>query len=498
MITPDSPWRTIGDTTWGAFVDELGRVDSPMLEFAEPIYRAAQGVTRLFLAHSQAENIHDTVGILIRPDMHNPLALRARYGEPTRNNFAVYENYADCVAAWRRRFDDPNLPYRTTATLRDYCRVYNPTGDIHPVTGLPNNPDRYCNELLATINRLPPLEETPPMVVIGNRPLRIAIGAGHRNTSGGNEFETDLNGRVTNELVKLEAASTGFDLRCFTPGDGLGWFNGPLDAAARQVVAWANAGWVPDIFCEIHHQGLSNTSTRGGFIIHPDGRGLSSPYPNSQEVDEDARDFGGTMARILCSGIGVPVWGDGVMSERETGVGGQGYRLGVFGSTDVPVLRENCTRFVTEAATYTNAADKALMVAPGFAAKEARALLEMFAALGADRLGWEGDYRIGGGGPSPAYAAAGPFPPFDGTDRKVVEDGSTFYAAQRRYKVVTRTTPRRAANPKEAATAADMMPGASVEGLYVVTGTDGQPWVVSKWGSRIPMAALTPKVSVTP
>ena len=176
MMTPDSPWREIEDTTWGAFVDELGRVDSPMLAFAEPIYRAAQGVTRLFLAHSWAENQHDTVGKLIKPDMHNPLALRARYGEPTRNNFAVYEAYPDCVAAWRRRFDDPNLPYRTTATLRDYCRVYNPTGDIHPVTGLPNNPDRYCNELLATINRLPPLEEpSMPTVQLAGMSTPITV-----------------------------------------------------------------------------------------------------------------------------------------------------------------------------------------------------------------------------------------------------------------------------------------------------------------------------------
>ena len=52
--------------------------------------------------------------------------------------------------------------YVEAVSLLDYCRVYNPSGDTHPVTGLPNNAVRYCNELLETINRLPLAQPNPP------------------------------------------------------------------------------------------------------------------------------------------------------------------------------------------------------------------------------------------------------------------------------------------------------------------------------------------------
>ena len=250
VITADMPWRTIGDTTWGAFVDELGRVDSPMLEFAEPIYRAAQGFTRLFLAHSQAENIHDTVGILIRPDMRNPLALRARYGEPTRNGFAIYPDYPSCVAAWRKRFDDPNLGYRATTTLADYCRVYNPTGDTHPVTGLPNDPLRYCRELLATINRLPPLEEQPPMAL----PFRQSfIPWGNRNRPG-----TTLNPGplwiTVHETGNPNAGATAEMHRVFTHqggGEATVSFHYVVDSKeAIQLLPTTEIGWHAGDCCD--------------------------------------------------------------------------------------------------------------------------------------------------------------------------------------------------------------------------------------------------------
>ena len=227
------------------------------------------------------------------------------------------------------------------------------------------------------------------MVQIGKRKLRYAVGAGHRNNSGGNTFETGLTGKVTNELVKLMRAQPDlYDVRCFTPGDGLGWYDGPLDAAARQVATWANQGWVADIFHEVHFQGLGSQAPRGGFLIYPDGAGLSSPYPNPGDIDLDAKAFGPEYARIMCAGTGVPVWGSGIMSERATGVGGQGYRLGIFGATASDPLINACTRILTEGATYTNPQDLAIMQAPGFALKHAKALLAASNALAERQLGW--------------------------------------------------------------------------------------------------------------
>jgi hypothetical protein len=171
VATPQTPWREIGDTTPAAFAAELARLSSPMHGDAVAIFAAATPHTRLALAHSFAENKHDTVGIIIKPDMKNFMALRPRgYPEETgqRNNFATFASYADCVRAWRRRHTDESIDtgdvpknYVEAISLLAYCTVYNPPGDTHPVTGLPNKPERYCNELLETINRLPTTQANP-------------------------------------------------------------------------------------------------------------------------------------------------------------------------------------------------------------------------------------------------------------------------------------------------------------------------------------------------
>jgi hypothetical protein len=192
MITPQAPWREIGDTTTAAFAAELARLNSPMHSDASAIYEAASPHTLLALAHSFAENKHDTVGILIKPDMKNFMALRPRgYPEETgqRNNFATFASYADCVRAWRRRHTDTSIDtgrapknYVEAVSLQDYCTVYNPSGDTHPITGLPNNAIRYCNELLETINRVAPAEPSPPVFVAFAAPRVFHVRSDTRAT----------------------------------------------------------------------------------------------------------------------------------------------------------------------------------------------------------------------------------------------------------------------------------------------------------------------------
>ena len=190
MTTRESPWRDIGDTTLEAFEVELARLDSPMLDDAEAIYEAARPHTRLAIAHSFAENKHDTVGIKIKPDMKNFLALRPRgYQEERgeRNGFAIFASYADCVRAWRRRHTDESIDtdktpknYVEAVTLLDYCKVYNPSGDTHPVTGLVNDSARYCDELLATINRMPRAQPDPPAFTPFGTPRVFHVRQGAR------------------------------------------------------------------------------------------------------------------------------------------------------------------------------------------------------------------------------------------------------------------------------------------------------------------------------
>lgn len=234
---------------------------------------------------------------------------------------------------------------------------------------------------------------------IGNRPLRIAIGTGHANTSGGNEFELGINRLVTNEVINLLRASKGFEVKCYTPNDGLGYFNGPLDAAAAQVRTWWAQGWQADILHEVHQEGLGQSSVRGGFVIYPDSSGLSGRKASGgDDVDIDVRDAAGEMAKRIVAAYGgvtryTPARG---MSERETGVGGDGYRLGVFGAWSEAYLVNSTCRFISEGATYTNPTDLAMMKQAGFAAKQARGIVDAYVYLAKTKGNWTYPYEIAG------------------------------------------------------------------------------------------------------
>jgi hypothetical protein len=257
-------------------------------------------------------------------------------------------------------------------------------------------PEKIVNLANTVAPNLPDTKGTAMAVNIGNRPLRIAIGAGHRNTSGGNQWEAAMTAKCTNEIVKLARASKGFEIRSYTPEDGLGYFNGPLDANARVVVGWHNAGWSADILHEVHFEGTA-PSIRGAFVIYPDSAGLIGR--NAGNVDLDVKSEAGKMAEILAKEFGgvtrygIPGRG---MSERETGVGGQGFRLGVFGAWAEPYFNNNSFQFLTEAAAYTNQQDLAIMQRPEFPKLHAIGVLKAYVHLAKARGNWSYPYEIAG------------------------------------------------------------------------------------------------------
>lgn len=251
---------------------------------------------------------------------------------------------------------------------------------------------------------------------VGNRPIRVAVGVGHANLSGGNQYELKKNREVMAEFLKLARESTGFDIRCYTPNNGQGTYPGTLDAVVYGTVhVWLQQGWRPDVVFEIHHEGLANTAVRGGFVIYPDADGLYGRHngiwgARSKFVDTDVVEAGPGMARIITQALGVPLRsGTGLMSERHTGVGGDGFRLGYFGALSDPYFQQNAAVFITEAATYTNPTDRAIMERADFAPKEARALFEALAYLGKERGNWTFPYKIGGQSPAPAPKPTNPF-----------------------------------------------------------------------------------------
>lgn len=181
---------------------------------------------------------------------------------------------------------------------------------------------------------------------------KIALSAGHRNTTGGNPIEKTITGPVTRALA-LACRAAGFDVRVVQPDDGLGTFPGTLDKVAAKVVEWAQGGWIADVFLEVHAE---STPTRGCFAVYPDWTG---------DTDTIVRDqLGPALASAIAETTGIPVRLGGALSEKQTQVGASGARLAVFGGTRS--LKQGTRRLIMEVGSYGTPADLAIMQAKGF------------------------------------------------------------------------------------------------------------------------------------
>lgn len=188
----------------------------------------------------------------------------------------------------------------------------------------------------------------------------IALAAGHRNsTGGGASGEQQRTGPLTNEIAKQLRAHGGFDVRVITPNDGLGVFNGNLTQVARAAVDMG-----ADFFLEVHFEGVGNSTTRGCFAIYPDWTG---------DLDTGIRD-NFPIASHLRAYTGIPLRGDGTMSERSTNVGLQGYRLGVFAGSEP--AKNWMSRTIVEYGTLTNPHDRTIIDGPNFNRMAAEATVE--------------------------------------------------------------------------------------------------------------------------
>lgn len=198
---------------------------------------------------------------------------------------------------------------------------------------------------------------------------RIALAAGHHNRDGGNALEYAQTGKLC-QAVAAACRDLGLDVRVFTPGDGLGTRPDGIWDLAREIVATARAGWPPDIFLETHTEG-AGSAARGVFAIYPDW---------GDDVDVDVRDrLGPLVTRRIAAATGLPVRGDGTMSERDTAVGRSGFRLGVFGQT--AAIKATATRLIIEYGSHDSPADLAPIDAPGFYARAGRATAAAFASF---------------------------------------------------------------------------------------------------------------------
>lgn len=276
-----------------------------------------------------------------------------------------------------------NDPLRRTPPIE-----WAPAGDL-------NNPAGYLATMLTLMNEwtdqavafdaqgnLPASPGTPitPTGGIMAAP-KIALAAGHHNSDGGNAFEIQQTGPLT-QAIAAHCKRLGMDVRVLTPDGpdadtlpGDGTFAGGIWDVAKAAVALATQGWVPDAFIEVHTEGAGQ-GVRGVFTIYPD-------WPAASDTDTDVRDtLGPAISRKVAAAVGGTVRGNGVMSEKNTGVGLSGYRLGIF-NLSAP-LKATTSRMIVEYFSHDDTQDLALANAPGFADKCGKATAEALAQF----YGW--------------------------------------------------------------------------------------------------------------
>ncbi|MGH2415263.1 MAG: hypothetical protein ACRDEA_16545, partial [Microcystaceae cyanobacterium] len=180
--------------------------------------------------------------------------------------------------------------------------------------------------------------------------LRIALSSGHHNKQKGNPVEIGLTGGLT-EAYYYAFKRLGCDVRVITPDFGKGMSALDLQEVAQQVVDWASGGWVADIYLETHTEGVDNPKVRGVFAIYPDV---------GTDVDTVVRDtLGPMMVKAISKATGIPIRGNGVMSEKDTGVGRGGDRLGIFLRTEP--IAATTTRLIIEHGSHTSPEDLAIL-----------------------------------------------------------------------------------------------------------------------------------------
>lgn len=229
----------------------------------------------------------------------------------------------------------------------------------------------------------------------GGAMINVFLSAGHHNDSGGSQREYEQTGELCEAVARhLMADYPGaFDVRVAQPDGpdadtepGDGHLAGSLDVVGNTAVAMSRAGWIPRLTLECHTEGGGGT---GVFVIFPDDPTRAETDPNRDYDAAMATVFGPAIAREVAgaTGLGVrSVSGAGVMSERRTGVGAGGSRLGYFRTT--APLAATTERCIVEYGAHDKDPDWTIARQPGFADRCGRATAKAIAAY----------YGVQGGG----------------------------------------------------------------------------------------------------
>lgn len=339
--------------TLAQFTSVLEAASSPALIEAETSYKAivTAGVDPAFcLAIFAVESAFGTAGLAVANkspgNTRSTITGKGMVVETTKGKFVRYPNWTEGFRDLAVRLIEPDYVYARNGyrTIGQIIPVFAPTSDG-------NSPEIYTTNVVKLMNVWiqSGREEVPTKMK-----LKIALSAGHHNTDGGSQVEYAITGPLCREYARAFRAA-GADVRVITPDDGLGQYPGGLDDVAAKVVEWSRSGWTADLFLETHTEGVGDTSVRGVFAIYPDwGSDLDLVVKNQ---------LGNRVARAISQVSGIPVRGTGLMSEKNTGVGLDGYRLGIFRVT-APVAAKT-TRLIVEHGAHSSPADLAILRSPG-------------------------------------------------------------------------------------------------------------------------------------
>lgn len=203
---------------------------------------------------------------------------------------------------------------------------------------------------------------------------RVLLVMGHRNTDPDDTQHTPAERKRTRLVVDHAAealAAAGHTVRVLQREDGDN-DPGTTTIGNRHFVARRCNDLIHQhdiqVMIDCHFQSSPNPNS-GCFCIFPDGPGDTKAM-NPLDVS-----VASTLARAVSDLTGIrqlhlgEPGGLGIMSEQQTGVGGQGHRLAMFHATKS--TRERCARLVMENGDVQ--ADLATIDSPGFYALLARA-----------------------------------------------------------------------------------------------------------------------------
>lgn len=319
---------------------------------------------------------------------------------------------------------------------------------------------------------------------------RYILSMGHMNTDGGGAYrEQEWTPTVTRKF-RDAIIRRGGKAWIIQEEDGDRDPNRSIGRGLQNVAALcvdlARVIDGADAYISMHYEGVGNPAVRGFFGIYPD-----SPYGGVDVLANNPLDY--NLCKVLAKHVektGMPkrtgwVVEPGVMSERQTGVGGMGYRLGEFVGTFG--FRDTTARVILEGGAYTNADDRKLLWDDNWQNRYVEALVDgLEEVFGKFTGGKPAPAPVPDPGHKPTYAKpmivreAAENRPFVALDNK-----SIMVRADLEVRAIRKTPRLQYASSTSAHVGAMIPAGATFTVDYLIVNPDQSLYWYTRWGTRV-------------